>query len=203
MKTLKRLLFLVLAFSIASFAHGQWSPIVAKQRRISYKIKADGSKAVTSEYTGTFFRSSDGSTLDTWFEVKDGRAQDGKASLIDTKTGRAYLILHDARVVRFDQDIPVPRLPRSKASIVIPEEYVKGRELINGIEAVAVGVRVNDKPVPGATWKSLAHDLVLKQDVRWSPTSGHYKDLYDVEVKEPDHSVFQFPAGYTINAPSP
>src|SRR5882762_5978282 len=118
------LIFLVLNLSLSGSA--QWTPVVAKEKRIVSKIEVDR-EVVASEQRGTFFRSSGGSVMETWVEVVNGQDRGkGKSSFIEAKAGKAYMIHHDAAVATLTESIPLPRLPLSDSSTVIPEQSIKG-----------------------------------------------------------------------------
>lgn len=187
---------IVLGMTIS--AQAQWTPVIAKQKELLYRIDEKGSEIVINERRGTYHRSSAGSVMHTWTRVVDGQeAGPALSVLVDTGSGNHFVIDHGSRNIRLLQQRPVPILPRERN--LSPEQTV-GQSIVNGVDCVGLKVLVNGQPSGGVDWVSISHDLHVKTEFTLPNGKRIVKELYDIEFVEPDSSVFEIPEGYTQSA---
>ena len=199
MKITTLLACLILVFSSASDSLAQFTPVIAKQRSVTYRMQSDGSEIVVRRTEGTYFRSSAGSVMRTEFDIKDGqRLGKGQSTYIDSSTGKSHSLNHKIKKATLIQVRPTPWSP--------PETYpspseITGKAVISGLNCVAVSsfyLSHGTKRRNGKVWWSLDNYLAVKTE----RTLGQVRrvwDLYDIQFAEPDPSVFKLPADYLID----
>jgi hypothetical protein len=179
-------ILLLLVSQNASRAQSTAEPIKAKQRSLSYKIQPDGSKVLKSEQAGAFYRSSSGATMNNM----------GFLSTFSDEQGNTYEINHSKKVARFvAHQEPLHELIKSK---LLPES-IKGYETVNGLSCAVRTALLNGKPA-GKEYLYLPYGLWVKTEFT-DPSGSHLmiRELYDIEIAEPDPALLQIPEGYSIN----
>jgi len=167
-------------------AQSPTEPIRAKQRELSYQIQPDGSRVLRHEQAGVFYRSSSGASMNTM----------GFLSTFQDEQGDTYEINHNTKVARF-----VARQEPLHESIKKhnPPESIKGYETVNGLNCAVQITLLNGKPA-GKSYLYLPYGLWVKTEFKGP--GGSYlivRELYDIEVVEPDPAVFRIPEGYFID----
>lgn len=197
MKVPAMLVCLIFMFGQTPALLAQFTPIIAKQRSVSYQTQPDGSEIVVQQTEGTYFRSSSGSVVENMFHIEDGQEQgEGQTSYFDSFTGRIYSLRHDIKRAVL-KDV----WPKSLRSLVPSNPNFIGEAVINGLNCVATPVFlwVNNQATPvGKNWWSLDVDLLVKTET----TVGgirKVRELYDINFAEPSSSKFKIPSGYMID----
>lgn len=189
------LLVLTLVFGTVVSVKAQWMPVVAKQKELAYRLDDNGSKVITAERRGDYYRSSNGSIMNTWTTIVDGkRVGPTRTAFLNAGTGKHYSINHGAQKVRLLHQMPTPILPQQ-----INVEATVGEAVINGVECVGLKVLVNGKPTKGVTWVSVPYDLDVKLEFPMPNGQWVVKELYDIKFTEPPPSKMRFPSDYKID----
>jgi hypothetical protein len=176
-----------LTFSLSTCLFGQGkepaTPIKAKQRQLAYEIQADGSKVLKHKQEGTFYRSSSGAEMYT---------MDGRSSFIDDQ-GTYYRIVHSKKLaVREGQN----NLLSYEMIKQTPTESILGYEMVYGFHCAVRTVLLNGKPA-GKEYVHIPYGLEVRMEFR----NGSWftvRELYDIEVAEPDASLVKIPKGYSM-----
>ena len=179
-------ILLLLLFQNAIRAQSPAEPIKAKQRMLSYQIQPDGSRILKQERAGVFYRSSSGATMNT---VGD------RATFFDEQ-GNTYEIAHSKKFAKLVVRSPELLHERIKKT---PPESIQGYEMVNGLHCAIRTVLVNGKP-GGKEYSYLPYGLIVK--VEWTEPGGSHlmvRELYDIEVAEPDQALVRIPEGYSID----
>jgi hypothetical protein len=160
-------------------AQSPTSPVVAEQRQLVYQIQPDGSKIVTQQQIGAFYRSSSGATMNSM----------GQHSTFIDEQGNAYEISHRTKTVEFVQHNPPMDFSRLKG---------KPHETVNGYDCAVSSstTLVNGKPESSAYWH-IPTGLLIK----FESTKGNMqtvRELYDIKFVEPDPSLVRIPNGYSF-----
>jgi hypothetical protein len=165
-------------------AQSTTEPIKAKQRQLSYQIQADGSKVLKSEQAGAFYRASSGARMDSM----------GFLSTFSDEQGNTYEVNHNKEVARFvEHQVPLHEFVENRISA----ESIKGYETVNGLICAVRTVLVNGKP-GGKSYVYLPYGLEVKTE--WKLGSFlTVRELYDIEVVEPDPALLRIPEGYLID----
>ncbi len=204
-KTNSRLLpvCVTLAFglTVPLMLRGQWLPVTAQFKELTYRTLPDGSEELLEEANGVLFRASSGSEMRTRISVEDGQPK-GRAHFKDAATGNVYLINHDRKTARLMRQLPLPLLPSPYR--VPPESETLGRRVINGVECVGKPVFVNGQLAPSSSsWFSEHLQLVVKTDFTLPGGTRRIVEFFDFRQGEPSASVFAIPEDYTITNTSP
>lgn len=197
MKIPAMLVCLIFMFGQTPALLAQFTPIIAKQRSVSYQKQSDGSEIVVQQTEGTYFRSSSGSVMENMFDMKDGQKQgEGKTSYFDSSTSRIYSLRHDIKRAIL-KDVwpeslrrPVPSTP----------DFI-GEAVVNGLSCVATPVFlwVNNQATPvGKNWWSLDVDLLVKTETTMGGIRK-VRELYEIKFTEPSSSKFKIPSEYMID----
>lgn len=197
MKIPAMLVCLIFMFGQTPALLAQFTPIIAKQRSVSYQTQPDGSEIVVQQTEGTYFRSSSGSVMENMFHIKDGQEQgEGQTSYFDSLTSRIYSLRHDIKRAMLKEV-----WPKSLRSLVPSNPDFIGEAVINGLNCVATPVFlwVNNQATPvGKNWWSLDIDLLVKTET----TIGgirKVRELYEIKFTEPSPSKFKIPSDYMID----
>src|SRR5215510_5581000 len=170
----------------ATRAESPAEPIIAKQRQLSYEIQPDDSMVLKTEQAGTFYRSSSGARMDSM----------GFISTFSDEEGNTYEINHNRKVARFvEHQVPQHEWMKTK---MLPES-IKGYELVNGLNCAVRPVLFNGEPC-GKSYLYLPYALEVKMECK--PPGGNrlmLRELYDIEVAEPDPALLRIPEGYSID----
>ena len=203
-KTKSRLLpvCVTLAFglTVPLMLQGQWLPVTAQFKELTYRTLPDGSEELLEESNGVLFRASSGSEMRTRISVEDGQPK-GRAHFKDAATGNVYLINHDRKTARLMRQLPLPLLPSPFR--VPPGSETLGRRVINGVECVGKRVFVNGQLSPGGSWFSEDLQFIVKSDVTFPGGTRRIREFFDFRQGEPSASVFAIPEDYTITNTSP
>ena len=203
-KTKSRLLpvCVTLAFglTVPLMLQGQWLPVTAQFKELTYRTLPDGSEELLEESNGVLFRASSGSEMRTRISVEDGQPK-GRAHFKDAATGNVYLINHDRKAARLMRQLPLPLLPSPFR--VPPGSETLGRRVINGVECVGKRVFVNGQLSPGGSWFSEDLQIIVKSDVTFPGGTRRIREFFDFRQGEPSASVFAIPEDYTITNTSP
>jgi len=175
-------------FQDATRAQSTVEPIKAKQRKLTYQIQPDGSKILKQQEAGVFYRASSGATMNTM----------GDRSTFMDEQGNTYNIVHSRKlaklVVRQDQPLFYYEMIKK-----LPPESIKGYEMVNGLNCAIRLVLMNGKP-SGKAYSYLPYGLTVK--VETTDPGGSFlvvREMYDIEVAEPDQALVRIPEGYSIN----
>jgi hypothetical protein len=171
----------------ATRAESPAEPIIAKQRQLSYETQPDGSMVLKSEQAGAFYRSSSGATMNTV----------GFLSAFSDEQGNAYEINHNKRIAIFVEHHQVPLHEFIKNKIA--PESIKGYEMVNGLNCAVQTTLLNGKPA-GKSYLYLPYGLWVKTE-HTDPAGSHLmvRELYDIEVAEPDAALLRIPEGYSVD----
>ena len=191
---------LVLGLTLPLLLQGQWLPLTAQFKELTYRTLPDGSEELLDESTGVLFRASSGSEMRTRVSVEDGQPT-GLAHFKDAATGNVYLINHDRKTARLMRQLPLPLLPSPFR--VPPGSEPLGRRVINGVECVGKPVIVNGQLSPGGSWFSEALQIIVKSDVTFPGGTRRIREFFDFRQGEPSASVFAIPEDYAIANSSP
>ena len=191
---------LVLGLTLPLLLQGQWLPLTAQFKELTYRTLPDGSEELLEESNGMLFRASSGSEMRTRISVEDGQPK-GRAMFKDAATGNVYLINHDRKTARLMRQLPLPLLP--SPNMVPSESKSLGKRVFNGVECVGKPVFVNGQRAPGASWFSEALHLSVKTDFTFPGGTRRIKEFFDFRQGEPSASVFAIPEDYTITNTSP
>ena len=191
----------VLGLTLPPLLQGQWLPLTAQYKELTYRALPDGSEELLDESNGVLFRASSGSEMRTRISVEDGQPK-GLAHFKDAATGNVFLINHDRKTARLMRQLPLPLLPSPYR--VPPESETLGRRIINGVECVGKPVLVNGQLAPGSSsWFSEDLQLVVKTDFTLPGGTRRIVKFFDFRQGEPSAAVFAIPEGYTITNTSP
>lgn len=184
-----------LLLGTAISVQAQWAPVIAKQKEVTYRLEENGSKVILAERRGDYYRSSSGSIMDTWRYLVDGQeVGPARATFLNASTGKRYSINHRLQRVRLVHQSSTPILPQR-----IHLEETVGESVINGVECVGLRVLVNGRPTKGVSWVSVPYDLDVKVEFPMPNGQWVVRELYDIQLNEPDPSKFKFPSDYTID----
>lgn len=154
-------------------------PITAKQRSLSYKIQPDGSRVLTQEQVGAFYRSSSGVVMNTV----------GNFSTFIDEQGHAYEVNHLNKKAIFVERQEPPHLRKLQG--------FTGSETVNGLNCAVRTILVNGKPGGKEYWHQ-PYGLMIRTE--WAlGDSQTVREVYDVKVSEPDQSLLRIPDGYSID----
>jgi len=176
---------LLLSLHQATRAQASVEPIKAKQRKLTYQIQPDGSRILKREEPGAFYRSSSGGTMNSM----------GDRSTFFDEQGNAYNIVHSKKIANFVEHPPEPLHEMIKK---IPPEGIHGYEMVNGLQCAIRPVLMNGKP-SGKCYSYLPYGLNVK--IETTAPGGSFwvvRELYDIEVAEPDPALVEIPEGYFI-----
>jgi hypothetical protein len=198
MKSLRFTLWVALLLSISlvnTRAQSPTEPIKAKQRELSYQIQPDGSRVLKNEQAGVFYRSSSGASIKTMGD---------RSTLIDAQ-GDQYEINHNKKFAKLVAHLEEP-----------PHEVIKNLnnlrpsnsqdESVNGL-ICAVLPFYNTEPLgnpnakpSGKEYLYLPYGLWVKS-VFTNPDGSllTVRELYDIEIIEPDPALVRIPEGYSID----
>jgi hypothetical protein len=181
------ILFLSL-FQNTTGAPSPVEPIKAKQRKLTYQVQPDGSKILKWEEAGAFYRSSTGATMNTM----------GDRSTFLDEQGNTYNIVHSKKLAKLVVRQGRPELFYEMIKD-LPPEGIQGYEMVNGLECAIRPVLLNGKP-SGKAYTYLPYGLTVKIEST-TPGGSHWvvRELYDIEVAEPDPALVRIPEGYSIN----
>jgi hypothetical protein len=184
------LLLLVDQVQAQDYAAGEQSPaepIKAKQRQMTYEVQPDGSEALKYKEEGVFYRSSSGAELN-----KMGN----QVSFIDS-SGNFYRIVPSKKlaVLAFRNTEPPHR--RSKLTEDEIKKYDIKHEMTNGFYCAVIPAYLNGKP-SGKVLRYLPYDLEIRSEVKFEEGRLTVRELYDIEVAEPDPSLMRIPEGYSV-----
>jgi hypothetical protein len=172
-------------FQNATIAQSPVEPIKAKQRKLTYQNQPDGSRILKWQETGAFCRSSSGATMNTMGD---------QSTFIDVQ-GNTYNIVHSKKIANFVQRSPgfIHDMIKKRR----PESF-QGHKMVNGFECAIGPVLMNGK-LSGTDYFYLPYGLIVKTEVT-SPGGSHFivRELYDIEVAEPDPALVRIPEGYSI-----
>jgi len=168
-------------------AQSATEPIIAKQRSRSYQIQPDGSKILKSEQLGTFYRTSSGASMNTMGWLATFSDEEGNTYELNLNTKVAKFVAHQE---------PLHELIKTKT---LPES-IKGYERVNGLDCAVQTTLLNGKPA-GKSYVYLPYGLWVKVEHTNPPIDSilTVRELYDIEVREPDPSLVQIPEGYLID----
>jgi hypothetical protein len=180
---------LLLASQNDTRAQSPAEPIKAKQRQLSYQIQADGSRVLKHEQAGVFYRSSSGASMNTM----------GFLSTFQDEQGDTYEINDNTKVARF----VAHQEPLHESLKNNPPGSIEGYETVNGLNCAVQMTLLNGKPA-GKSYLYLPYGLWVKTEFT-DPTGSllMIRELYDIEVVEPDPAVFRIPEGYFIDREHP
>lgn len=199
-RTLSVCVTLVWGLTLPLLLQGQWLPLTAQFKELTYRTLPDGSEELLEESHGVLFRASSGSEMRARMGVEDGQPR-GLAHFKDAATGNVFLINHDRKTARLMRQLPLPLLPSPNR--VPPESETLGRRIINGVECVGKPVLVNGRLSPGGSWFSEALHLTVKSDFTFPGGTRRIVEFFDFRQGEPSPSVFSIPEDYTITNTSP
>ena len=191
------LAFLLLASHATARAQSSVEPITAKQREVSYQIQPDGSRVLKNQQAGVFYRSSSGASI---------RTLSDRSTLIDAQ-GDQYEINHNKKLAKLVAHFEEP-----------PHEVIKNlnnlrpsniqEEAVNGLICAVVPLyhtdpMGNSNAKPGKEYLYLPYGLWVKS-VFINPEGSllTVRELYDIEIIEPDPALVRIPEGYSID-PNP
>jgi hypothetical protein len=191
------LAFLLLASHATARAQSSVEPITAKQRELSYQIQPDGSRVLKNQQAGVFYRSSSGASIRTFGD---------RSTLIDAQ-GDQYEINHNKKLAKLVAHLEEP-----------PHEVIKNlnnlrpsniqEEAVNGLICAVVPLYHTDpmgnpNAKPGKEYLYLSYGLWVKS-VFTNPEGSllTVRELYDIEIIEPDPALVRIPEGYSID-PNP
>ena len=186
------LAFLLLVSHGTARAQSSVEPITAKQRELSYQIQPDGSRVLKNEQVGAFYRSSSGASIKTMGD---------RSTLIDAQ-GNHYEINHNKKFARL------------MAHGVLPYELIKNLrpsnsqdEAVNGLICVVVPAYHNTDPTGNPNPKPSGKEYFYSPYGLWvksectNPEGSllTVRELYDIEIIEPDPALVRIPEGYSID----
>jgi len=168
-------------------AQSPTEPIVAKQRSRSYQIQPDGSQILKSEQLGMFYRCSSGASMNTMGWLATSSDDEGNTYELNLNTKLARLVAHQE---------PLHELIKTK---ILPES-IKGYARVNGLDCAVQTALLNGKPA-GKSYLYLPYGLWVKTEHTNPPANSilTVRELYDIEVREPDPSLVRIPEGYVID----
>jgi len=188
------LAFLLSVSHATARAQSSVEPITAKQRELSYQIQPDGSRVLKNQQAGVFYRSSSGASM---------RTLGDRSTLIDAQ-GDKYEINHNKKLARLVAHFVEP-----------PHEVIKNLnnlrpsnirdEAVNGLICAVVpyynepAENPNAKP-SGEEYFYPPYGLWVKSEFT-NPEGSllTVRELYDIEIIEPDPALVQIPEGYSID----
>ena len=191
---------LAFGLTVPLMLQGQWLPVTAQFKELTYRTLPDGSEELLEESNGVLFRASSGSEMRTRISVEDGQPK-GRAHFKDAATGNVYLINHDRKTARLMRQLPLPLLPSPFR--VPPGSETLGRRVINGVGCVGKRVFVNGQLSPGGSWFSEDLQIIVKSDVTFPGGTRRIREFFDFRQGEPSASVLAIPEDYTITNTSP
>ena len=179
-------ILLLLVSQNTTRAQSPIEPIKAKQRSLSYEIQPDGSKVLRSEQAGAFYRTSSGATMNTM----------GFLSTFCDEQGNTYEINHNKKVASFvEHQVPFHEWMKTK---MLPES-IKGYEIVNGLNCAVRMALLNGKPA-GKEYLYLPYGLWVKTEhTNLDGSLLMVRELYDIEVAEPDAALLRIPEGYSVD----
>jgi hypothetical protein len=189
------LAFLVLVSHATASAQSSVEPITAKQRELSYQIQPDGSRVLKNEQAGVFYRSSSGASIRT---VGD------RSTLIDAQ-GDRYEINHNKKLARLTAHGVLPYESIKSMNNARPSNIQE--EVVNGLACAVVPAYYNADPTddPNAKPSGKAYfyppyGLWVKSEFT-NPEGSllTVRELYDIEIIEPDPALVRIPEGYSID----
>lgn len=198
MRSLCSTIWVALLLSISHVntrAQSPTEPIKAKHRERSYQIQPDGSRVLRNEQAGVFYRSSSGASIKTMGD---------RSTLIDAQ-GDEYEINHNNKLAKLVAHLEEP-----------PHEVIKNlknwnnsniqEEVVNGLVCAVLPSYYNEpaenpnaKP-SGKEYLYLPYGLWVKSEFT-NPEGSllTVRELYDIELIEPDPALVGIPEGYSID----
>jgi hypothetical protein len=199
MKSLRFTLWVALLLSISHVntrAQSLTEPIKAKQRELSYQIQPDGSRVLKNEQAGVFNRSSSGASIKTMGD---------RSTLIDAQ-GDRYEINHNRKLAKLVGHLEEPPHEVIKSlNIAGPSNILY--EAVNGLVCAVLPLYFNSDPTgnknakpSGKEYLYLPYGLWVKSEFT-SPEGSllTVRELYDIEIIEPDPALVRIPEGYSID----
>jgi len=191
------LAFLLLVSHATVRAQSSVEPITAKQRELSYQIQPDGSRVLKNQQAGVFYRSSSGASIKTMGD---------RSTLIDAQ-GDKYEINHNQKLAKLVAHFEEP-----------PHKVIKNlsntrpvnmqHEAVNGLICAVVPLYYTDpmgnsNAKPGKEYLYLPYGLWVKSEFT-NPEGSllTVRELYDIEIIEPDPALVRIPEGYSIDLQS-
>jgi len=168
-------------------------PIKAKQRQLSYEIQSDGSRVLKSEQEGVFYRTSSGAAI---------RTMGDRSTFMDAQ-GDMYEIDHNkkfARLVAHGSGTPLHEVFKNMSKDP-PSNILY--EAVNGLNCAVVpmysGNKFENPESSGKVYLYLPYGLEVKSESTNPEDSLTIRELYDIEVAEPDPALVRIPEGYFID----
>lgn len=189
------LAFLLLASHATARAQLSVEPITAKQRELSYQIQPDGSRVLKHQQAGVFYRSSSGASI---------RTLGDRSTLIDAQ-GDQYEINHNKKLAKLVAHLEEPSHEVIKNLNNLRPSNSRD-EAVNGLICAVVPSYYNEpaenpnaKP-SGEEYLYLPYGLWVKS-VFTNPDGSllTVRELYDIEIIEPDPALVRIPEGYSID----
>ena len=116
------------------------------------------------------------------------------STLIDER-GNIYEINHNSKFAKLIETgaPPFHELVKRNGQV-----NVKGYETVNGFECAVRSILVNGEP-GGKEYLYIPYGLLVKTE--WTTDGGSHwmvRELYDIQIAEPDPASVQIPEGYAI-----
>jgi hypothetical protein len=152
---------------------------------VTYDLKPDGSKTIIHKYEGTFYRSSSGAEMNTMGTMAD----------FSDSAGNSYRINHEKKLAVLQAQNDRPLYQAIKET---PLSSIEGYDMVNGARCGYRKLYVNGTP-GGREYISLQYVIYVRVEFM-EPNSTHQivREMYDIEVAEPDPSLVKIPKGYTL-----
>jgi hypothetical protein len=179
----------------------QWVPLTAEIRQQEFRVNTDGSETRIHDRHGRFYRSSDGSQLQTIESSLDGKT--ATASLRDGVAGAMYELDYGAK-----RAVMTGRLQG-------PIPHHSGWTPLAGAETAEVSglncVRVPDTSpnvLSSNVWFSPEHEMIVRYEVVRRGANGvvyrNIREIFNISLgREPDTALLHVPAGFTIQEGQP
>jgi hypothetical protein len=113
--------------------------------------------------------------------------------------GNAYEIVHGKEFARFLGHYPEPLPERLKKT---RPESIKGYEIVNGLNCAVRAVLANGKPTEGKEYVYIPYGLWVKAEWKLGAFLT-VRELYNIEVAEPDPALVRIPEGYHVETTEP
>ncbi len=191
MRPLFRWSFAVVVVLGSIAAHAQWVPLVGKIRQ-TREVTANGQVTEKATKAGSYYRSSNGSTLRQWTEVNGVPTQNVVGELLDNKSGTTYRVdyLEKRALVRFHGE---PRAPDMYSSQQLKPA---GQDVVAGVTCnIFPATNADTGHEAGRLCISPEYGLLLRLESSGTRRDGStvriVTELYDLALnKEPEPKLF-------------
>lgn len=204
MKQLKQFLWFLAAaglLSIAAAAQTSYAPVVAKTRRLRYKIGLNGSKTLVDAWVGVYLRSSSGAMLLKQQKIVNNQPRAAFGTFTDASGNVYELHWSTKEAIQRQFGVPAPEMPFARAT--------GDHRTINGVDCVVkpivtmdcTGGSCEQSTPTGPNWVcgSPKYGTVVHEENTVTVHGEEFEtvtDTYDFQEIEPDPAALTIPAGF-------